>query len=765
VCKQALAEPTYKFHPLFRQFLLHQLKEVLPPKECRALTIKAGQVLEKNGFISPAIEIYISSAEWGSAVRLIEAGAMEKFRQGRMQSLAGMINRLPPEVIEEKSWLVFWLATCRMFAEPEEASTDFIRAFERFETEESILGALAAWSGIINSMMMQWADISQIDKWITRGELLLSNNRTAALGSIGSRTTAAMCFALYLCRPHSPELIDYTNKTHSIISKSEDMTFKLMATNLLVTFNSWKGELTRSEQLLSELRPLVENKNCPDAQRVMWAAAEAWHRLTTGEVQQCADLCRESLELAISSGVHLFAEKFHSMLSQACLLLGDPDGAKVELDLYEQLVPPKANLMHYHVNFLAAWRYWLTGDVATARVRLNIASDYLHKGGAVTLSLAKTKLAEAILFTEEGNKTEALRCLDETQRIATVTNSAWLQYRILLLEAEWAAAENRVKPRNRALKEALAIARRHKLVHTDWWRGETMSELLQAALDCEIETDYVRHIITTAGLTPGPAARLSPAWPWPVVIRQLGGFEFKLFGESANKKINNRPKLLELLQLLAAHDERGLSTGRLLDTMWPNADGDDARNALKSTVHRLRKVLGSQDTVLLEEGRVRLNSAYCWSDVQAFRMLARTHHQDEKRLQSFRSALELYEGDLLPDDDAAAVISLRKELRALEHNIVMELGQRYEQRHRWGKAMNIYRRGFEVNRLDEQVCRHLMSCYRHLGQEGNALAVYERCRDELQEQHAQALSAKTQSLAKDIFHSPRYSAGDQNRQA
>ena len=57
------------------------------------------------------------------------------------------------------------------------------------------------------------------------------------------------------------------------------------------------------------------------------------------------------------------------------------------------------------------------------------------------------------------------------------------------------------------------------------------------------------------------------------------------------------------------------------DTLWPDAEGDAARNALDNALHRLRKWLGGDDRVLLRQGALALNSARCWTDVAALEVL------------------------------------------------------------------------------------------------------------------------------------------------
>ena len=57
---------------------------------------------------------------------------------------------------------------------------------------------------------------------------------------------------------------------------------------------------------------------------------------------------------------------------------------------------------------------------------------------------------------------------------------------------------------------------------------------------------------------------------------------------------------------------------QISDALWPDAEGDDARHSLKTTVHRLRKLLGNEQVISVDAGKLSLNPQYCWTDVWAF---------------------------------------------------------------------------------------------------------------------------------------------------
>jgi LuxR family maltose regulon positive regulatory protein len=750
---QSLGSPTYQFHPLFRDFLLHRLHQSCEHEELMELQRHAAEILEQNGYREAASKLYQSMAAWGSVVKLIGEDAMEKFRQGRMQNLAAQITKLPHHVTSENPWMLYWLGMCQIFLEPKKAHTVFAAAFERFQAEGNVVGSLSAWAGAVNSLLTEWEDVTKIEEWIDIGEKLMPLRGQAVAAKIGAHATAAMCFSLFLCRPHSPILERFLQKTHALIVDTKDLTFSLMGCNLLLIFYGWQGDLTKSLLLVNSLQSRVGEQSDSDAHRVMWHAAKGWLEIMSGEPQQCLERSVKALSLAREAGVHIFDHKFYGMAAQACLLLGKPSEARVHLQKYTDVAHGKANLVQFHVHFLEGWGSWLRGDTNSAWEHIQLATQLLKIAGSPPIITAKNNIATAMLHFEREEESDGRVCLDAAKRTANMTNSFWLQYQCFLVEATFAINAGSQKDCLSYLRSALQVARQNNLVVTDWWHADTMSRLMELALAHNIEPDYAQHIINTTKLRPGPLSASSDAWPWPLSVEVLGEFQLKIEGKVVTGRISRQRKVLELLKALVVSGPAGVSVARLSDSIWPEAEGDDARNALKTTLHRLRKVLGISDVVQLKNGLLSLHSDYCWSDIENFKALAKTPSSSSERVRNLKKAIELYKGSLLSSDDMPWVITARNKLGKIEHDIVMELGARYESRSRWKKAVRVYLHGFEQDSLDEQVCRHLMICYQRSGRKSDAAATYKYLCDQLERRVARQPSSKTRQLVESILHS------------
>lgn len=114
-------------------------------------------------------------------------------------------------------------------------------------------------------------------------------------------------------------------------------------------------------------------------------------------------------------------------------------------------------------------------------------------------------------------------------------------------------------------------------------------------------------------------------------------------------------RLLELLIAIIAFGGQDIPVVRLVDALWPDADGDQAQENFKKSIARLRKLLAVKDVILLKDGRISLNWDLCWVDALVFDKSANQHEEQ---------TIRLYKGPFLGHDDLPAwAESQRNQLR------------------------------------------------------------------------------------------------------
>jgi hypothetical protein len=215
------------------------------------------------------------------------------------------------------------------------------------------------------------------------------------------------------------------------------------------------------------------------------------------------------------------------------------------------------------------------------------------------------------------------------------------------------------------LRTALGVARDCGYRHGPmlFLCGDMMARLCALALAQGIELEIARDIVVRNQLKAPPQA--DENWPWAVRVRACGGLSVEVGGAPMASSRKESRRLLQLLGLLAAHGHTPLAQDTIADALWPDADGDAARNALDNALHRLRKALGGDDRIVLRQGALALNAQRCWSDVGALEGLL---HEFEGAPVSQRPALaqqlrRLYRGALLPAETLPLIGARREALQ------------------------------------------------------------------------------------------------------
>ena len=241
---------------------------------------------------------------------------------------------------------------------------------------------------------------------------------------------------------------------------------------------------------------------------------------------------------------------------------------------------------------------------------------------------------------------------------------------------------------------------------------------------------YVSNSATHAPQSTETAQYGRPHTAQRVRVRTLGRFEILLDGANISSGRKHPRRTLALLQALIAFGGRQVSRTALTDALWPDADGDQAHNALEAALHRLRRRLTVPSAIVCKHGGLEIDPQHVWVDALAFdNVYTNSLHQPGINDGSapLERAFELYGGAFLPEDGASWwAVRSRERLRGRFVGVVAGAAASMEACNRFDAAAQLYERAIMV---DDLVCvfhEGLIRCLRRLGRQAEAETALQR---------------------------------------
>ena len=133
----------------------------------------------------------------------------------------------------------------------------------------------------------------------------------------------------------------------------------------------------------------------------------------------------------------------------------------------------------------------------------------------------------------------------------------------------------------------------------------------------------------------------------------LGGFQVAVGSRTLGAKRWRLRKAADLVKVLALAPKHRLPRERAMELLWPDSGREAASNNLRRALYISRKafdaVAGSRYLASEDRSLVLSPENELWVDVEAFEE-ATALARRSRNPAAYRAALELYTGDLLPED-------------------------------------------------------------------------------------------------------------------
>jgi LuxR family maltose regulon positive regulatory protein len=753
------SEPTYEYHPLFREYLLAQAKLTYPTEKLAAVQRRAAGILKDSGQTEAAAELYRDAEDWEALTKLICENAPMFMSQGRMKVVEQWTGVIPETIVDQSPWLLYWRGMCMSGWRHVDSKRDLEGSFEKFRQYQDVIGMLLCASAMIFSIQGS-GDSSPMDPWIARIEELTEDTSVQLPTAIEVQVTAAMLGALAVRIPQHPEGQRWAERALALARNDSNLAFRaLTALNWLI-YQTELGNMDKAARVIDDLRTLQSSDDVAPVVAVNASMGIAFYESLFGLPSYRQTVSR-MLELAGSSGM-FYAARYCTLGYGLFGALSDGD-----LELARSWIEEMPKGMDTLGPGFNAYQETIIVRLALLQGDLDRAAahqpEMLRFGILAGWSLieAMVRLISAVVLEARGNATEAHQHIESTLTVGREMKSPYVEFMARTIEAHICFDNGEEAKASQSLRIAMELGRKGSFVNSQVWMPNIMAKLCAKALEHGIEVDYARMLIRKRNLVPEEAPADIEAWPWPIRIYTLGQFIVHKDDKplSFSHKVQKKP--LALLKAIIAFGGKAVREDLLIDTLWPDSDGDAAVIALNSAIYRLRKLLCNEQAIMRINNKVTLNDRYCWVDVWAVeRLLARSEtltrsHGDERSwnqsIELLRKASRLYKGPFL-DTDPEVIWStnLTDRLRRRLLHQLTQLGQYWHHREDLPQAVASYEEALRIDPCAEDVTRKLMTAYHHLGRPSEVLATYRRCKEALANQLGIDPSAETERLVSQL---------------
>ena len=753
---------TYEYHPLFRGFLQHQGQRQSGADDYAALQSRAAQWLYVHGDPEGAAALALAAADWPLVVDIVRQRAAGMLAEGRIAALEALLVALPVEIRADDPWLMYWLGACRSQHDVAQGRADLEAAYRQFLARGDRAGAFLSVSAILAGLSLAWGKDGDLAvRWAKEFDGLLADCDGALPPDVEVPILANGIGLMNLCVDH-PLMPKLAARAAELAPTLANLEQRYGVGSFCMNFLAWRGEFARAHSFASALML----GSPPPHDTATGLVFELWRGLVLWQLaeHEAAEALLESfIARADQNGIAIIRPHLYLMVVFSCLSRGDLDATERALELgwpgpepWFAMNVQAFRMMHAVTRALAG--HTVEG-AAAARDAHALAG---HHFSEFSVSNSEVLCGHALLLNGEHEEARLLfeRSLAFGRRIAS--------YAVVfqaLMPLAWSHLQTGERDAGLALlREALAIAGEQEFRNCHpVWVPRMMSDLCATALEHGIEPDYVRRLIRWRKLAP-PADRPNlDDWPWPIRIHTLGRFAILLDDVPLQLPPRAPKKPLELLKALIALGGRGVAIDALSQHLWPDQEGDAARNALGVALHRLRKFLGNETAVTLYEGKLSLDQSQVWVDAWAVQRIASVVVEmatpntaptaAECEAMSSR-LLRIYLGHFIAGEDDAWALPYRERLRGAFHRACKALGAKFESAGCLDKAIELQRRVIAVDPVVEQFHRDLMANLDSLGRRSEVADAYRYCRQIMTVTLGTEPSAQTRAIYERIRDRP-----------
>jgi len=763
----------FRYHQLFKDFLQAKFKTLVARDQQLTSYFRAGSLSQERGELEVAVRYFLRGGAYGEAAAAITDIGLELVRLGKTTELSQWLDALPPDLVQENPWLLFYHYMAGRFTASQENIFKLEKAYHLFQERGDTRGCLLSLAYLLEASISRGhPSIPPVHRLLALAEDLLKSLTANQYAPEQAVLWLQMGFAHYL-RSGNPRKGVWACQNAYLLA--QDLGDTPLQINALIHAHgslSFLGEFPRAEEMVRQVEKLLEKCRYPELLPLHLINTSQLF-LLQGDIPRAGEALQRAREETEKHGLaYLYLP---TMLYLLLFKIYAGEYAEAE-EIGHSLVNLTSTMGNLFVQGDALLHlglcFYQEGNFPQARELLERARGILSSPetrGDLHLSFIKILLGLISCHLKENGGAAG----EMEEALHHVTDISAYQF---MKEAHLALAlrkQQQGQPREAAvhLQAGMSLA-----LERGYYQNLLLNrgDLLRActlALELEVPgvTDYTTRVLATRladlagpeleGLSRHAPAKIAQkvaevqraihrgALP-RLTIQTLGGFRLQRGEAPVEEKDleGHQPQLL--LKALVARGAAGVPKDLLIEDLWPEGSPPVTEKNFKVNLHRLRKALEpglnkafGSFYVHLKANLVSLDPELCRVDAETFLSLIKEGAKKEERgeakaaLASYGQALELYQGDFLAEELYLPWAETRREeLRSKFIDLLYRVSALYEKQGTLSKAGDCLKRIIQTDPLAETACQKLMLLYARRGMRTAALRIYESLKKVLQDE-------------------------------
>jgi len=755
--------PKFKYHNLFRDFLLQDFLKTKGSKIYKTLNHKAGQFFWERKNHEQAMNYFVQADAFLDIVHIIKIKGTDYIVNGKISRLEKWIGCLPDNMIQNDPWLIFFLAMTRRIKGGKKNVRDIQKAFILFEQAHDIRGILLSVAYLIEAAVFVRQPSGMILEWIKKGETQLLHIRQksrypwaktllwqkiglgyiAGDGNIPKGVSACRNAILLGRQINNPDLVltasitmafgyvqagDFVNaremleKIKEITKEGQHPEYRALKSIVDIDFALKNGRFDEARKLLTQSETDIEKFGLiflyPG-----FIEAKALHLVYTKQFDEACRMAEHLNDFSILEGNDFYKGISHRIKAVSFLQEEKLKNAAREIKkaLKELDLAKKGDIHHFLAQQLAGMIHFHNKEFLLAKNILIPALDYFEHI-ASELCCSESWFALGLISWELNETKAAFNYLNLGLEKAFQEGYVFfplLGEKILIKALLLMTVYDKIKFAEPYVISLILRCDPVKVFKQMEW---VLALGKQNQKNRSIENLRPQYI------------RLLPR----IRIETLGQFNILCNNKVLDNKTFEGTKPILLLKSIVLHGSKDIPKEILIDDLWPKATAKAGDKNFKINLHRLRKAIEPNPKkefgysyIIQKAGLLSLDPELITLDVDefiTFGALAVENERDNKfitALKFYEKAVGIYKGDYFAEEPYLEWISRKRDLfKARYVELLQKKAMLHEELDQIEKAVETWKQVLGAEPFFEVAYQNLMILYADSGQTNRALNLF-----------------------------------------